>query len=125
VAPRTGRSYDAIVVGWSAYALIAGRARRVAFLSDLRSQAEPGAPLLLSYFVRAADDPLDYEVVRRVGGLLRRARADDPLELGDTLEANFVHTFTKEEVAEELIAAGWTPRWWSADGTAHTVATAL
>jgi hypothetical protein len=74
---------DGAVVGWGGYMLISGRTNRVSFLREAAEQLPAGAPILLSFFVRA--------------GAARR----------DALMPNLVHFFTRAEVAAELADAGF------------------
>jgi hypothetical protein len=92
--PAAGRC-DGVVVGWGAYALIAPRATRVAFLRDAAAALAPGAPLLLSVFAR----PVHGRELRLTARLAR-------VEVGDTLAPNRVHVFTRDELAGEIAAAG-------------------
>ena len=49
--PHEDSEADGAVVGWSGYMLIAGRARRVAFLREAARGLPAGAPILVSFFV--------------------------------------------------------------------------
>lgn len=114
--PAADAPYDGIVVGWSAYMLISGRAHRIGLLRRLRPLARPGAPLLLSFFTRAADGPrvrIAAAVANGIRAVLRRERA----ERGDALAPNFVHYFTAKEVGAELREAGWEPKRFTGHGT--------
>lgn len=105
-APAGGGPYDAAIVGWSAYTLIEGRRRRIALLRGMRARMERGAPLLLSFFTRGGDE----HAVRRVAAIANRVRARlgrEPVETGDALAPNFIHMFTRQEVEDELAAAGF------------------
>ena len=119
-APRTEQRYDGVIVGWSAYMLIQGRARRIALLRDLRALAEPGSPLLLSFFYRDGS-PFRHDLIARAGNALRSALGREPLEEGDTLAPNFIHLFTQAEVRAELREAGFEPVFYSTEGTGHAV----
>ena len=105
-APTSGGPYDGAIAGWSSYMLVPGRARRVAFLRGLRPLLRDGAPVLLSFFTRAADSKR-HRLVAAIGGALRRLRRDEPLEPGDDLAPNYHHAFTSEELAAELAEAGY------------------
>lgn len=115
-APAEGGPYDGIVVGWSAYMLIAGRERRIAFLRALRRLAGEGAPVLLSFWTRPGDSPRT-RIVTAVGTPLRRLLRRAPPEPGDDLAPNFVHRFTGAEVAAELSEAGFRPAGFEPQGT--------
>ncbi len=100
------RSYDGLVVGWGAYMLIQGRRRRIEFLAGMRERAAPGAPILLSFFSRSCDDRR-LRIVAGVANALRRIARRERVEIGDDLRPNYVHVFTRDEIAAELREAGF------------------
>lgn len=100
-APRPEVPCDGIVVGWGAYMLIRGRARRTALLADLRALVEEGTPLLLSFYHRAAA-ARRFALTARVANVVRRPLGNERVEVGDALGPNFVHHFTPAEVRSEL-----------------------
>lgn len=118
--PNTKNHYDGAILGWSSYMLISGRNRRIAFLKQLRSQLHPGAPILLSFFARSCNS-LQFQLTTFIGNVLRRLLWRDTLEVGDTLAPNFVHYFTKQEIAEELRAAGFELKLYSTQDYGHAV----
>jgi hypothetical protein len=115
-----GEPCDGIVVGWGAYSLIHGRARRIAFLRGARSRLEDGAPLLVSCFVR----PVLGRELQRTVALADRLRMlagrREPLELGDTLAPNRVRVFTLAQVIDEATAAGFEVRSHALVGQQNT-----
>jgi hypothetical protein len=104
--PPPERRYDGLMAGWSAYMLIPGRAARIRFLRGMAALAEPGAPLLLSFFTRSADAPR-FKRIAAVAGPLRRLRRAEPVDEGDDLTPNYVHRFTEAEVRREMDAGGF------------------
>lgn len=117
--PADRGPWDGAVVGWGAYSLMHTRARRVAFLAQARPHLVPGAPVLLSFFDRAADGR-ELRWTAAIANGLRRVRGDErPLELGDTLAPNLVHVFTKDELAGEVDAAGFDLRSYGVTGRAE------
>ena len=105
-APPPGGVYDAAIIGWSAYSLIAGSAARIAMLRGMRALLPARGPILLSFFTRADDDTRAARVLavsNRIRYLLRR----EPTDHGDDLLPNFVHRFTRAEVEQELREAGF------------------
>ncbi|HEU0299985.1 MAG TPA: class I SAM-dependent methyltransferase [Longimicrobium sp.] len=113
--PAVGEPFDGIVIGWSAYTLIPGRAHRIDLLGRLRPLARPGGLLLLSFFTRGGEGPrfrVSAGVANGIRAVLRRERA----ERGDALAPNFVHYFVAEEIAAELREAGWEPRRFTPHG---------
>ncbi len=106
VAPRTGKMYDGVIAGWGMYALIQGRARRIAFLRQLRAQCAAGAPLLLSFFTRK-DDRFRYRFTRRVANIFRWLLRRERVEVGDELMPDYIHNFIQAEIAAEMEAAGF------------------
>jgi hypothetical protein len=114
-APAGGGPYDGAIVGWSAYMLIQGRARRVRFLGGLRALVEPGAPLLLSFWTRAETEPR-VPGVARTANAVRRILGRPPVEMGDDLFPNYLHHFTEVEVAAEMADAGFSIVRWVPHG---------
>jgi hypothetical protein len=104
--PSGERTFDAVIVGWSGYMLIAGRDRRVALLRALRSRVADGAPILLSFFTRAPSTPR-YRTITTLANALRRIRGRQAIEAGDDLAPNFLHRFTSEEIEAELADGGF------------------
>jgi hypothetical protein len=109
--PLGERIYDGLILGWSGYTHIPTKARRIQFLEALRQRALPHSPLLLSFFSRAAN-PSRYELIAyrmaRICRLVFRAANEQPVELGDSLDARqYLHRFTRDECQAELNAAGF------------------
>jgi hypothetical protein len=98
--------YDGMIVGWGAYTLIAGAARRVDLLRRLRALVPAGAPLLLSFFSQP-EQTFRLRATYRVARAIRRVLRREPPELGDDLIPIFVHRFDQAQVAEEMQAAGF------------------
>ncbi len=102
-------TYDGAVIGWGAYTLIQGRARRTALLSAVRQQLADDAPLLVSFFMRSENDR-SYRFITRTANTIRQMlRRPDCIELGDDLVYNFVHCFLSAEVESELREGGLQP----------------
>ena len=118
--PRGRPPYDGAVVGWGAYTLIGGRAARVAYLVDLARQLRPGAPVLLSFFARPADDRW-FRRTARLAAPLARWRGVEAPALGDVLDPNFQHYFARAELEDELRAAGLEPVAFTTEDYAHAV----
>jgi hypothetical protein len=115
---------DAVIVGWTSYAHIPGRVRRVAFLSRARAQLRRGAPVLLSFWMRDETNRRYMEVVRRVAAAGRRVTAGEPAELGDLLAPLFVHCFTEPEIRAECEASGFECVAFHAEPYPHAIALA-
>lgn len=119
--PEDGRSYDGLIVGWGAYMLIQGRRNRVNFLKGLRAKVGDGAPLVVSFFHRASDQALHLKIVRSSGNFFRSLLRREPLEYGDDLVPDFVHYFSREELAAELAEAGFAMVYYSKKDYGHAV----
>ena len=104
--PPGDDTYDGIILGWGMYMLVHGRHRRIALLRAVRRRLVAGGPVLLSFFARAGDDRRAVRVFG-IAQALRRMLRREPVEPGDDMLPNVVHRFTKEEVEEELGAAGF------------------
>lgn len=113
----------AVVVGWGSYSLIAERARRLAFLRGARRALPEGAPLLCSFLMRSHRAPY-FVIVAATARIVRRLRRAERPELGDTVQLNYIHFFTREEVEAELAAGGFRMIWFSSEPYGHAVAVA-
>jgi hypothetical protein len=119
-----GERYDAVIVGWSAYMLIAGRERRVALLRALRGHVAPGAPVLLSFFFRTPGSR-HHRWTARVANAIRGVLGRERVEEGDMLGPNFHHDFTEAEVRGEMRDGGWEPVAYATAPTGHAVGRAV
>lgn len=117
VGPAT---YDGLIVGWGAYMLIQGRAKRIALLQSMRSHVRPGTPLLLSFFFRSLTAKR-FLVTTAIGNMLRRLLRREEIELGDALEPEYVHYSTREEIAGELREGGFALEHYSEDPYGHAI----
>lgn len=122
--PDGPAKYDGLVIGWAAYTLMSGRARRVELLRALRTKVESGAPILLSFHGRSAGDAR-YRIAVTVGNLWRRLLGRERVEVGDFLDPNFVHQFIEDEVVAELWAGGFEVRAYTPGDDAYAVAVAV
>jgi hypothetical protein len=119
-APVDAMTYDGVIVGWGAYMLIQGRARRIALLRSLRGRIGDGSPLLISFFARPAA-AARLRLTAAIANLLRRTLRREPVEVGDTLEPEYVHYFTQQEVAAEMREAGFSLRHYGAEPYGHAI----
>jgi len=108
-APRQLTPHDGLIVGWTAYTQIPGRARRIAFLRKLHASVPPGAPILVSFWIReegSADEGRAFQLAKWFRSL-RGGRAE-PLELGDHVtDRGYHHCFVKEEIEAEFKEGGF------------------
>ncbi len=119
--PQGLGTFDGAVMGWGGYMHIMGQRRRVAFLRQLGRHLQPGAPLLLSFYVREPADRL-LPWIRALGNGLRALRGDpERLELGDTLSGTFDHLFSEAELRQELALAGFDTVHFCREPYAHAV----
>jgi hypothetical protein len=110
----------AVVVGWGSYQCIPARARRIRFLGDAREALDTGAPVLLSFFTRSKSEraPL---LTARLANIVRHVRRSERVEPGDTLNPNFLHRFTREEIEDELSAGGFSLIHFAQEPYGHAV----
>ena len=118
VAPRS--PYDAVVVGWGAYALIRGRGKRVSFLTAVRSVVKSGAPLVLSFPTRS-DRARGLRVTWMVANILRRLSFREPIEFGDSLHSYAVHVFSRTELESEISQSGYDIEFYDEIEYGHAV----
>lgn len=122
-APDSTTVYDGLIVGWGSYTLIKGRATRVSFLTKLRTTVGKDAPVLLSFFTRPGNS-LRFRAVAAIGNVVRLLSRVERVEPGDTLDPNFQHYFSREEIESELAAAGFTLVHFATKDYGHAVAVA-
>lgn len=117
--------FDAILVGWGGYVHIRTRLARVAFLQGLRHSVDAGAPMIISFFLRAPTDRT-FPATKTVASLIRKVRrSSEPIELGDTVAATFDHYFTWDEIEAELAEGGFIPAESSSAPYPHLVCRAI
>ena len=85
-----------------------------------RTSARSGSACPLSFFHRDSDTRL-LEIHGRDWKLASTVQRRDPVQIGDSLEPNFVHSFSRAEIASELEAAGFEMVFFSTRGYAHAV----
>ena len=95
-----------MVVGWSGYALTAGRSCRVELLRGAARSLPVGAPILVSFYAIGRAD-VRMRMAARVAAPLRRARRREPVAVGDVLVPNLMHFFTRDELACEFSDGGF------------------
>jgi hypothetical protein len=116
---RTKR-YDGIIIGWGTYMLIQGHEHRVALLKTMRNHLLKNSPILLSFFCRS-DAERRFKVAVKIGNTIRWILRRDFLDTGDYLYPNYVHFFSKEEIASEMRTAGFELTSYSTDPYGHAV----
>jgi len=114
--------YDGCVLGWGGYMHIVGTARRVAFLRELRTRLAPGAPLLLSFFVRGPNRPV-FRAVASIASAMRVAWGRrEAIEVGDRwFRGTYCHYFTRDEIAAELARGGFALEAFHRDPYGHAI----
>jgi hypothetical protein len=98
--PECGGHYDAVLVGFSGYMYIPGRARRVGFLRGLRKFLNPGAPVMVSFMEGIPGRRRVWTA--GIGSAIRRLRRAEPVEEGDCLRAGFQHHFVRQQILSEM-----------------------
>ncbi len=98
--PESEGHYDAVLVGFSGYMYIPGRARRIRFLRDLRKFLNPGAPVMVSFTEGLPGRRRVWTA--RIGSAIRMLRRAEPVEEGDWLRAGFQHHFVRQEILSEM-----------------------
>ncbi len=75
--PQSNSKYDGVIIGWGAYMLIQGSARRVSFLQTASSQIADEANILLSFFARSGDN-WQMKNIASIGNIIRFLLRKDP-----------------------------------------------
>ena len=118
--PKSNSTYDGVIIGWGAYMLIQGSARRAEFLRTVRSQIADEANILLSFFTRSSDS-WQLRNIASIGNIVRFLLSRDSLAVGDSLAPNYVHYFTESELTKELDDAGFELLYYSSKGYGHAI----
>ncbi len=119
-SPQESKKYDALIIGWGVYTLIAGKQQRIKLLKQLRDQIREEGPLLLSFFHRQNPD-WQFKVVVAIGNISRRLLGREHLDLGDVIDPNYQHYFTREEILAELTEGGFNLQHYSTQDYGHAV----
>ena len=121
--PRELTQHDGLIVGWTAYTHIPGSARRIAFLRKLRASVPPGAPILVSFWVRegnSTDEGGAFRLAKWFRSL--RGRGAEPLEPGDHVtDRGYHHSFARAEIEAEFEAGGFRMCHYSQAGHPYAV----
>jgi SAM-dependent methyltransferase len=104
--PEYEDTYDGAIIGWGAYMHIRGRDRRVALLDQLRDRLETGSPLLLS-FLGVERFSRWMRLAAAIGSALAVVTRRERVELGDWMEPDYKHYFTREQLRRELADGGF------------------
>lgn len=118
-----GTSFSGAIVGWGGYTLIRSRRRRIAFLRQLRSHMNVGAPLLISFVTRSRS-ARRFAAAAAVANVLRHVLGGEHVETGDFLVPNYVHLFIHEEIVRELNESGFELTFFGIAPYGHAVACA-
>src|SRR5262245_31474728 len=101
--------------------MIQGRGRRVALLRALRARMSDGAPLLVSFFPRRAEE-WRFGLTASTANVARRLLGRELAEVGDYLEPNYVHYFSEAELRSELADAAFDLELFQHHPYGHAVA---
>ena len=124
--PDSQKEYDGLIVGWGAYTLIQGKEHRIEFLRQLHTQAKKNAPILISFFCYSeTTGGRDFKAIAKIGNVLKRLLGRECLEVGDSLAPNYVHYFTEDEIANELLAGGFELKTYRKNQYGHAVGIAI
>lgn len=122
--PDNDSLYDGLILGWGMYMLINSKDARIRFLKAARKHVQPGSPLLVSFFFRN-DKNSEFERVVKVANRIRKIFGLRPLEIGDRLQPNLVHFFSRNEITEELKEGGFKTLVVNIGPYGHAVAEAV
>jgi 2-polyprenyl-3-methyl-5-hydroxy-6-metoxy-1,4-benzoquinol methylase len=117
--------FDAGIVGWGALGHMTSKSVRAEFLRRFGDLLKPGAPLLISFHLRAAQsraDSLRHAIAKSVAAVTagRKPEAGDRFRIEST--ALFLHLFTPEEAKAEIEASGFSVVHFGDSPEAHVVA---
>ncbi|GMQ94765.1 MAG: hypothetical protein BMS9Abin12_2272 [Acidimicrobiia bacterium] len=99
--------YDWALFGWGSISHVQGRENRIALFCDIHDVVSPGGVFIVSFLARQPHSSR-FGTIYRVAKIVRDLRRSrDSLQLGDTLNGSFDHHFTFNEIAGELVDAGF------------------
>jgi 2-polyprenyl-3-methyl-5-hydroxy-6-metoxy-1,4-benzoquinol methylase len=119
--PKSDRLYDGVIVGWGAYMLIQGKTNRVSFLQQIKTRISANAPILISFYHHDNKSHPHFQLVVKVGNVLRRLLRRELLEIGDDLSPEFVHYFNRDQILAELEAGGFEMVMYGTHDYGHAV----
>lgn len=123
-AVETENVYDGVIVGWAVYMHIFGSDKRIEFLKQIRKNTAHEGPLLISFFTKKGN-PKHYTLIASAGNIIRRLLGRKKIEAGDRLAPNFIHYFSREELENELVCAGYALSEFSAKQYGYAVSKAV
>jgi hypothetical protein len=113
--PPMPHRFDGAIMGWSGYMYIPHRAQRVKLLREFRDLLVDGGPLLVSFETRElCERRMRWSA--RGANWIRKTRGAEPVAVGDRLDLGFKHWFNREDIVDEMAAAGLVLEWYSVDG---------
>jgi 2-polyprenyl-3-methyl-5-hydroxy-6-metoxy-1,4-benzoquinol methylase len=118
--PTTGNLYDGAIIGWGSYMLIQGRKQRISFLSKLHQQLKPNSPVLISFYT-ADENKRSLMIASKTANVFRLILQRRLTDVGDYLFPNYVHYFTKEQIASEFAESGFDLMFYSENPYGHAV----
>ncbi|MCA9153834.1 MAG: class I SAM-dependent methyltransferase [Planctomycetales bacterium] len=126
--PSPETPFEGAVIARKFYSYIHDRHVRMAFLRQLRRRLQPGAPVLIAYFIRQRDTA-GFVVQAAVANLLRRIRGvRQYVEVGDHLDPEgpvYHHHFSQAELRSELEASGFRLEFHEQSWFGYAVARAM
>lgn len=99
-------NYNGVIVGWGAYTLIKTQQTRINFLKNLNRHLSDEAPIMLSFFIRKNDE-LRFKLVAAIANFFAKITKNEKIEIGDVLNLNYQHFFTKAELEYEIRVSGF------------------
>lgn len=104
--PKSKVKFDGAIVGYGSYTHIKGSEKRISFLKQIHGNIAPNGIVLVSFYVRSYAY-MNLRRIKKTANFAARIFKNEPLELGDSLDVEYVHYFTKEEIEKEFNKAGF------------------
>ncbi len=119
--PLTNKTFDGVIVGYGSYLHIKGSSTRIAFLKKVSESLKKGGIILVSFYVNK-DSRMNLERIYRIGNFVANITKNEKVERGDSLDVEYVHYFSGEEIMNELTQAGFIILNYSEVGFGNVVA---
>lgn len=107
------------IISWAAYSHIKGKNKRIDFLKAINASLSDNAPLLISFWVMSSNK-FYHRLIVRIARMFRKDKVEN-IEMGDRFPGHFTHSFTKEELNEEITSAGFEMIYYETEAYGHAV----
>jgi hypothetical protein len=121
ICPIIKGKFDGIILGWSLYTHLKGSQKRIEFLRSVSDMLNIGGVVLLSFWSMRYSY-MNLKRISRIGNFFSSLSKNEKIEIGDSIEPEFVHYFSREEVSKELRMANFDMVYFADEEYGHAIA---